>query len=122
MEGTKLAVRINPANPDHHLWNNHSVWWCHLTLHTGLTKWRQRLSLHTTDIAEARNRRDRVLAAYRENEGAVELECRMMDNGALAIESQMEDSNPLLRDGWRVFSGAALVQPRPASLGSAARH
>ena len=33
MSSTKLSVRNNPANPNHHLWNNHGKWWCHLTLH-----------------------------------------------------------------------------------------
>jgi hypothetical protein len=28
-----LAIRLNPGNPDHHLWNNNGTWWCHYTVH-----------------------------------------------------------------------------------------
>jgi hypothetical protein len=57
-----LAVRIDPANPDHHLWNNNGTWWCHYTVHpTSLTKQRIRASLGTKNVAEARLRRDRLL-------------------------------------------------------------
>jgi len=57
-----LAIRLNPANPDHHLWNNNGTWWCHYTVHpTPLTKQRIRASLGTKDLSEARLRRDRLL-------------------------------------------------------------
>jgi hypothetical protein len=59
-----LAVRINAANPDHHLWNNHGTWWCHYTLHLpDFTKRRVRRNLGTRLLAEARQRRDQILAA-----------------------------------------------------------
>jgi hypothetical protein len=59
-----LAVRVNPANPDHHLWNNHGTWWCHYTLHLpDFTKRRVRRNLGTRLLAEARQRRDQLLAA-----------------------------------------------------------
>jgi hypothetical protein len=65
MSGKKLSVRTNEANPNHHLWNNHGTWWCHFTLHeNGLTKHRQRLSLRTADLGQARQRRDELLARY----------------------------------------------------------
>ena len=28
-----LSVRIDPDNPNHHLWNNHGTWWLHYTVH-----------------------------------------------------------------------------------------
>ncbi|MFM1767474.1 MAG: hypothetical protein RJA22_3 [Verrucomicrobiota bacterium] len=61
-----LAVRVNPANPDHHLWNNHGTWWCHYTLHLpDFTKRRVRRNLGTPVLAEARLLRDQILAANR---------------------------------------------------------
>lgn len=56
------AIRFNPANPDHHLWNNHGTWFVHYTIHpTPVTKQRVRTSLHTKSLAEARRRRDTLL-------------------------------------------------------------
>lgn len=61
--GVHLAVRIDPRNPDHHLWNNHGTWWCHLTFHTAYhTKQRLRCSLRTHDRQTAREIRDFLLA------------------------------------------------------------
>jgi hypothetical protein len=58
---TKLSLRVNDANENHHLWNNRGVWWCHLTIHQsdGTAK-RMRFSLKTRDIEKARTRRDRI--------------------------------------------------------------
>jgi hypothetical protein len=57
-----LAARINPANPDHHLWNNNGTWWCHFTVHRDdFTKQRIRRSLRTTCLIEARRLRDAIL-------------------------------------------------------------
>ncbi len=65
MSSTKLSVRVNPANPNHHLQNNHGTWWCHFTVHRDDgTKERQRAPLNTRDVAEARQRRDELLAGY----------------------------------------------------------
>ena len=59
----QLAIRVNPANPDHHLWHNHGTWWCHLTLHLpDFTKRRLRRSLGTACREEARHIRDFLLA------------------------------------------------------------
>ena len=64
MERATLAVRIDSANPDHHLWNNHGGWWCHYTAHhADNTAERVRVSLRTRDIREARKRRDRLFAS-----------------------------------------------------------
>jgi hypothetical protein len=55
----RLAVRIDAANPDHHLWNNHGTWWIHYTLE--LDSWRTkrvRRSLGTSDVSVARELRD----------------------------------------------------------------
>jgi hypothetical protein len=62
MNSSRIVVRINAANPDHHLWNNNGTWWCHYTVHpTPLTKQRIRASLGTKDLGKARLRRYRLL-------------------------------------------------------------
>lgn len=59
---TRLALRVNEENPNHHLWNNRGVWWCHLTVHKNdATSERLRFSLKTRDLDSARDRRDRIL-------------------------------------------------------------
>ncbi len=53
-----------PPNENHHLWNNNGTYWCHFTVHPAdYTKRRVRVSLHTSDIVEARRRRDALLAS-----------------------------------------------------------
>ena len=53
------ALRINPENANHHLWNNHGTWFLHYTVHpTPFTKERIRRTLGTRDIRVARERRD----------------------------------------------------------------
>lgn len=60
----KMAIRINDKNPNHHLWNNRGVWWCHVTVHKkDATAERLRFSLKTRDIEKARERRDRIFAS-----------------------------------------------------------
>ena len=57
-----INIRLNPANPDHHLWNNHGTWFIHYTLHrSDFTKQRVRTSLRTGDRQAARQRRDECL-------------------------------------------------------------
>jgi hypothetical protein len=64
MNSSKIVLRINVANPNHHLWNNNGTWWCHYTGHpTPFTKERIRASLGTKDLTEARLRRDQLLFA-----------------------------------------------------------
>ena len=58
-----LSLRVNPENPNHHLWNNNGTWWCHYTVHpTPVTKQRVRVSLETKDKFQARWRRDALLS------------------------------------------------------------
>jgi len=58
-----INIRLNPANPDHHLWNNHGTWFIHYTLHrSDYTKQRVRTTLRTSDRHMARQRRDECLA------------------------------------------------------------
>ncbi len=60
---TKIALRINDDNLNHHLWNNRGVWWCHVTVHKpDATAERLRFSLRTRDIKKARTLRDRIFA------------------------------------------------------------
>lgn len=61
-----LSIRTDPENPDHHLFNNNGTWWIHYTIHlVDYTKRRIRASLGTPRLAEARERRDAVLAHLR---------------------------------------------------------
>jgi len=61
--GAFLSIKIDPENPDHHLWNNHGTWWIHYTIHQAdYTKRRIRVSLETRNLREARQRRDALLA------------------------------------------------------------
>jgi hypothetical protein len=65
MKQSKLSVRVNRKNANHHLWNNNGKWWCHLTLHhPDYTSERRRLSLNTRDLDVARQRRDRLFAQW----------------------------------------------------------
>lgn len=58
----KLSVRIDAKNPNHHLWNNHGVWWIHYTIYpTPWTQRRVRRNLKTRVVEEARRLRDAVL-------------------------------------------------------------
>ncbi|MDF1813986.1 MAG: hypothetical protein P1V20_17415 [Verrucomicrobiales bacterium] len=51
-------------NPNHNLWNNHGTWWCHFTIHhRNHSSERVRVSLKTTNLGEARARRDQILRA-----------------------------------------------------------
>ncbi len=58
-----LSLRVNPANPNHHLWNNNGTWFIHYVVHpTPITKERVRRSLRTKCLSEARALRDAMLA------------------------------------------------------------
>ena len=58
----ELAIRVNQANPDHHLWNNNGSWWIHYTVYPSpITAIRKRVSLRTKDKLEARRLRDELL-------------------------------------------------------------
>jgi len=56
------SLRIDPENPNHHLWNNNGTWYLHYTLLTSpVTAERIRRSLGTGDIQQARRKRDQLL-------------------------------------------------------------
>jgi hypothetical protein len=58
---SKLSIRTNPENLNHHLWNNHGTWFVHYVVHpTPWTKERVRRSLGTRSVEEARRRRDEL--------------------------------------------------------------
>ena len=58
------SLRIDPRNPDHHLWNNNGTFYIGLTLVYPDTRTeRVRYSLKTKNRALARKRRDAVLEA-----------------------------------------------------------
>ena len=56
------SIRVQDSSPNHHLWNNNGTWWIHFTIHFGHRKRRIRRSLKTRSLADAIDRRDRVLA------------------------------------------------------------
>ncbi|MBN1269723.1 MAG: hypothetical protein JXB04_09060 [Kiritimatiellae bacterium] len=63
MFACQLSIRIDPTNPNHHLWLNNGTWFVHYTVYPDdLTKARIRKSLRTRDLAEARRRRDQILS------------------------------------------------------------
>ena len=65
MKQSKLSVRVNRKNKNHHLWDNNGKWWCHLTVHKpDYTAERHRVSLHTRDVNIARFLRDSLFHAY----------------------------------------------------------
>ena len=65
MKQSKLSVRVNRKNKNHHLWDNNGKWWCHLTVHRpDYTAQRHRVPLNTRDVIEARQRRDKLLAEW----------------------------------------------------------
>jgi hypothetical protein len=60
-KNTKIVMKINDENENHHLWNNRGMWWCHVTVHkSDSTSERMRFSLKTKDVEKARERRDRI--------------------------------------------------------------
>lgn len=65
-----LAIRVDPHNPDHHLWQNHGAWWIHYVVHEGPRKRRIRASLGTRDLAAARAARDALFAGLRATQAA----------------------------------------------------
>jgi len=53
------------VSSNHHLWRNGRFWWAAFTvIHEGWRQERVRRSLGTADLAEARRRRDALLAEY----------------------------------------------------------
>ena len=66
---SKISVRCQAGNANHHLWNNNGTWWCHFTLHLpDFTKRRLRRSVGTACIEEARYTRDFLLAVLPQQE------------------------------------------------------
>jgi hypothetical protein len=63
VENVELAVRIDPDNANHHLWNNNGTWWVHYTVYPNAwSAERVRRSLGTRSLEEARWLRDRLFA------------------------------------------------------------
>ena len=59
------SIRVDRSNPDHHLYrNNGGNWWTYYqSFPTPVTEKRVRRSLGTSCLAEARQKRDRILSA-----------------------------------------------------------
>lgn len=65
MQPYVISRRQAATHDNHHLWNNHGSWWFHATFHAANgTKERIRRNLHTRDLAEARAKRDRLIARF----------------------------------------------------------
>ena len=63
MASNTPALRTNPRNPNHHLYDNNGTWWIHFHVHRpDYTKARIRESLGTRHLGTARTLRDRALA------------------------------------------------------------
>ena len=63
MSTNALALRTNPRNLNHHLYNNNGTWWIHFHVHCpDFTKERIRESLGTRCLTTARELRDLALA------------------------------------------------------------
>jgi hypothetical protein len=76
-----ISSRLDDVNPDHHLWRNGRFWWVAFTLiHDGWRQERVRRSLKTTDVAEARRRRDDIFGLYAHG-GATVLSLRFVPAG-----------------------------------------
>ena len=61
---SRLSLRIDPNNPNHHLWKNHGTWYVHYTVaEPGCSGTRHRESLGTNDLTKARRKRDEVFAS-----------------------------------------------------------
>jgi len=59
MSTSTLALRTNPRNLNHHLYNNNGTWWIHFCVHRpDYTKARIRESLGTKCLTTARELRD----------------------------------------------------------------
>jgi hypothetical protein len=91
-----LAIRLNPANPDHHLWNNNGTCFVHYTIHpTPLTKQRVRKSLRTKNLIQARARRDQLLfKEARAKTAAIKCEGATVKNPPLEITAPVSRSVP----------------------------
>ena len=71
-EPQAAPTRSESAHPDHHLWRNGRLWWVAFTVHwPNWTTERVRRSLGTTDVVEARSRRDQLIEEYPRRHGCV---------------------------------------------------
>jgi hypothetical protein len=79
------ALRLDPGNPNHHLWNNHGTWWIRFKVYLAdkTQEW-VGLSLATPDVKEARRRRDALLRD--QHQFSIEIE---------AIEKKRQKSRPI---------------------------
>ena len=63
MSTSTPAIRTNPRNQNHHLYDNNGTWWIHFHVHhPDYTKSRIRESLGTKCLTNARELRDLALA------------------------------------------------------------
>jgi hypothetical protein len=85
------SLRVDDANPLHHLWCNNGTWWVHYTLHFDGRKRRIRRSLGTRVVEVAVPRRDELLARIaREGEPVPDRRPRHLDRESLATPAGPE--------------------------------
>lgn len=93
------------GNPNHHLWNNHGVWFLHHTIYpTPWTKERRRFSLKTRSLNEARRRRDEYFGLL----GATGDVAWAQPGGVRVVEPTEGDSARSLRS---IVSDRDVIEP-----------
>lgn len=120
-----LSIRIDDANPDHHLWRNRGTWWIHFTEHRGNRKHRIRHSLKTKDLVEARARRDAIFrsrgivcaaegTAHAQQQSPISLRSSPFERRALSLQVAPGRELPLPSQ-WRWAPVMSAILPeRPA--------
>jgi hypothetical protein len=111
MPTTQLAPsRASETNPNHHLWKNGRLWWLAVTLlHDGWRQERVRQSLGTDDVAEARRRRDLVLARFARPVGAAAAAARTA-TGETELLRGVDARLAVLREGHHLVGRLEAVR------------
>ncbi len=82
----QISVRVDPDQPNHHIWNNNGTWFMHyVVLLSPSRRKRIRFSLGTRDVEEARSIRDQFLSDFYKDESITEV---MDYKGRIAIRSR----------------------------------
>ena len=96
-----LSVRIDDANPLHHLWNNNGTWWVHYTLNFDFRTRRRRFSLGTHSLEEAVRRRDELFERLRRDGETV------AERGRLPLADPLAASPLPIASAWEPADGIA---------------
>jgi hypothetical protein len=97
VNNTELAIRVNPGNPNHHLWRNNGTWFVHYTVYPDAwTAERVRSSLRTKCLETARRRRDELFQRLGRSGAPDGLGCR----GAAGSETTATEPTARQRGTW----------------------